>query len=237
MKPSVSFKVGILLFLFLSGCGYEIDPQTLWHNRQGVQRLQEKNPSEAQAAFFRALGVDPFVSEIHINLGLSFVELKQPENALKSFESAEKWSQNKQSSFVSRFNQGVTRTQNKQIEEALLAYQKALDVVPDSKEVKTNIELLISSESQQSGEGDSKEKKDVQGDQSKQDDSNQGENEKKDKPKEYQKNENYKPREFKGDLSETDVKKILGELKQQEQKIRGQFYRNETKERPRDKDW
>jgi len=231
----------LFLFLFLTGCGYEIDPQTLYFNRQGVGLIQEKNSTDAQSSFIKALGVDPFVSEIHVNLGLTYSELKQPENALKSFESAEKWSQNNQSSFVSRFNQGVTRTQNKQIEEALLAYQKALDVVPDSVQVKTNIELLISSQSQESGEGESEEKKDGKGDQPNQDKKDSGkesdEKEKNDKPKEYEKSEKYKPREFKGDLSETDVKKILGELKQQEQKIRGQFYRNETKERPRDKDW
>lgn len=231
----------LFLLLFLTGCGYEIDPQTLYFNRQGVKLIEEKNSTDAQSAFINALGIDPFVSEIHVNLGLTYAELKQPENALKSFESAEKWSQNNQASFVSRFNQGVTRTQNKQIEEALLAYQKALDVVPDSKETKTNIELLISSNSQKSGEGESEEKKDGKGDQPNKDkkdsDKESEDKEKNEEPKEYQKNENYKPREFKGDLSETDVKKILGELKQQEQKIRGQFYRNETKERPRDKDW
>ena len=213
----------VFLLLFLTGCGYEIDPQTLYFNRQGVELMEEKNSTDAQSAFIKALGIDPFVSEIHVNLGLTYAELKQPENALKSFEAAEKWSE------------------NKQIEEALLAYQKALDVVPDSMETKTNIELLISSQSQESGEGESEEKKDGKGDQPNKDkkdsDKDSTDKEKENKPKEYQKNENYKPREFKGDLSETDVKKILGELKQQEQKIRGQFYRNETKERPRDKDW
>ena len=44
--------------------------------------------------------------------------------------------------------------------------------------------------------------------------------------------------EFKGELSRGDVKKILDEIKQQEQKIRAEYNKkNDYKERPRDKDW
>jgi len=38
-------------------------------------------------------------------------------------------------------------------------------------------------------------------------------------------------------LSPSDVNKILGELKQQEQRIRGEYNRKEAKEPPRGKDW
>ncbi|MFN9066665.1 MAG: hypothetical protein ACK5V3_05510, partial [Bdellovibrionales bacterium] len=109
----------LLVFSFmLTSCGYEIDPRTLWHNHQGVKALQEKRSSDAQGEFFKALGVDPLVSEIQINLGLTFFELKQAENALKSFEAAEKWAANPKAHFISRFNQGVTRMTDKKVEEA-----------------------------------------------------------------------------------------------------------------------
>lgn len=59
-----------------------------------------------------------------------------------------------------------------------------------------------------------------------------------DDKKEMEKSAKYKPRPFKGDqLSEGDVKKILGELKDQEQKIRANFDKKERKENKNEKDW
>jgi Ca-activated chloride channel homolog len=231
MKTNSFLKL-LIISLFLSGCGLEIDPRTLWHNYQGVEAIKEKRSSDAQTQFLQALGVDPFISEIHTNLGLTFFELKQGENALKSFEAAEKWAANPQAHFISRFNQGVTRMTDKKVEEALLAYQRALDIKPDSIETKTNIEMMLSQQAQQDGKGEG-EGKDGQG---------QGENSKEQdsqdkKNKDYKQSEQYQMKEQKGELSGEDVKKILGELKQQEQKIRGQYYRNEMKERPLEKDW
>jgi Ca-activated chloride channel family protein len=225
----------LFVSLLLIGCGYEIDPRTLSSNRQGNEAMGDKRFTDAQGFYIEALGVDPFISEIHSNLGLTYLELKKPEDAIKSFESAEKFARKNEPMFVARFNQGVTRGANKQIEEALQAYQRALDVNPQSMEVKTNIELLLSQQSGQGeGKGQGQNSEDGKGDQESED-----QEKKKDQPKDYSKDpqQPYKPREFDGELSEADVKKILGELKQQEQKIRGQFYRNEKKERPRDKDW
>lgn len=228
--------IGLILMSFLFvGCGYEIDPRTLSSNRLGNESMNEKRFTDAQGSYIEALGVDPFISEIHSNLGLTYLELKKPEDAIKSFEAAEKFARKSEPMFIARFNQGVTRGASQQIEEALQAYQRALDVKPQSIEVKTNIELLLSQQSQQDeGKGQGQDSKDGKGDQESED-----QEKKKEQPKDYSKDPQkpYKPREFEGELSEADVKKILGELKQQEQKIRGQFYRNEIKERPRDKDW
>lgn len=58
------------------------------------------------------------------------------------------------------------------------------------------------------------------------------------KPKEYGKNPKPQAKPFEGkELTEGDVKKILGELKQQEQKIRANFNRKQSKDSPKDKDW
>ncbi|MBC7370947.1 MAG: tetratricopeptide repeat protein [Bdellovibrionaceae bacterium] len=60
----------------------------------------------------------------------------------------------------------------------------------------------------------------------------------KNEDKKYGGNPKPQPKKFDSkDLSEGDVKKILQELKQQEQKIRAEFNRKEVKEQPRDKDW
>lgn len=236
---------------FLTACGYEIDPRTLWHARSGSKNMKAGEVSEAQKDYLEALGVDPFVSELHINLGLTYQSLKQPDSALQSYESAERWARNPVASFAARFNQGVLRGEAKKVEEALQAYQRALDIKPDSMEAKTNIELLIQQKQSQSGEGENKEQNQGGGqgqqgqknqdqkdkDKKDKDKKDQDKDQNKDQKKEYENSPQYKPREFKGDLSEQDVKKILGELKQQEQKIRGQFHRGEIKEKPNEKDW
>jgi len=116
----------------------------------------------------------------------------------------------------------------------LALYQKALSVIPSSKEVKTNIELLLQ---QQQGQGDGK--GDNKNNDSKGNGQGQSQDQKKDQqPQQYQQSTKYKPRQFQGkELNEGDVKKILGELKQQESKIRAEYNKKEMKEQPRDKDW
>ena len=236
--------LSVLSFL-TSGCGVEVDPRTIWNNHVAVQEFKKGSVTDSQRNFLEALGVDPFIGELHVNLGLTYQALQQPDSAIQSYQSAEKWGRNPNVIFISRFNQGVMRGLNKQIDLALNDYQRSLEVKPDSLEAKTNIELLVQGQSG-SGDGESKDKKDGKDGKDKKDKDDkdkkgEGDKDKEEqdpgKPKQVEKNKEYKPREFKGELSEQDVKKILGELKQQEQKIRGQFYRGDTKEKPRDKDW
>ncbi len=246
----------------LTACdaGYLPNIKTLWLNRQGAQSLAKpETQSLGYQKFVEALQYDPFLGSLHLNLGFSLELMEQADKALKSYREAEKLAmaeKNLPLLFVSRFNQAQLLGKAKQVDEAIAKYQQALEVAPSSKEVKTNIELLI--QSQQGGgqgEGENKDskgdqdKKDQgqgQGDQKKQDPSEgdkKDEQDKKDQKEKDpnqgpQKSEKYKPRPFKGnELSEGDVKKILGELKQQEEKIRAEYNKKETKEQPRDKDW
>ncbi len=248
MKRQIySFLALSFLMLGLTGCGAEVDPRTIWYDRLGAKELQKGSVSDSQRSFLEALKINPFIGELHVNLGLTYQALKQGDAAIESYQSAERWARNKNVLFISRFDQGVLRGENKQVDLALDDYQRALEVRPDSKEVKTNIELLMQSQSGQ-GKGESKDqdKKGKEGqDQKKNQDQKNQDQQKKDKQdqqdqdqkKQYSQDKPYKPREFKGDLSEQDVKKILGELKQQEQKIRSQFYRGDAKEKPHGKDW
>lgn len=93
--------------------------------------------------------------------------------------------------------------------------------------------------------GQSDDKKDDKGDNKQDKDKDQdqkGDEKENEKPQEEQKRESsskYKPRPYQGDqLSEGDVKKILGELRNQEQKIRANFDKKEKgKESNNGKDW
>ena len=262
LKPILWFACACTL----TACdvGYLPNVKTLFLNRQGAQRLAKpETQQQAYQKFVEALQYDPFLGSLHLNLGFSLELMEQADKSLKAYREAEKLAlaeKNLPLLFVSRFNQAQLLGKAKQIDEAIAKYQQALEVAPSSKEVKTNIELLIQSQ-QGGGQGESEnqdskgdqDKKDQgqgQGEQKKQDpskgdkgDQDKNEQDKKDQKEKDpnqgpQKSEKYKPRPFKGDeLSEGDVKKILGELKQQEERIRAEYNKKETKEQPRDKDW
>lgn len=243
------------ILLGLTGCGNQLHLKTISLNREGSADLTKQNFQGANAKFIEALRFNPFLSRLHSNLGLSFEGLQQAEKAQQAYAEAGRLAEaveDREVMFVARFNEAQLLGKAKKVDEALALYQKALEIVPDSKETKTNIELLIQQQQGGGGQGENKDKKenqdgkgdqqqqDQKGDQDqKQDDKDQdGKDGKDKKEKQYQNSPKYKPRPFAGkELSEADVKKILGEIKQQESKIRADYNRKEMKEQPRDKDW
>ncbi len=230
-------------------------------NRQAVRLLKDQKPAEALNKWAEALGHSPMTPEIHFNMGLAFEALEQPEKAIQSYQTAERLAMSHEVQFLSRFNQGALHQKAKRVDDALNAYHGALMVNPTSRETKINIELLIQQQQkdqQQKGEGEQKEPKDDgQGkgkdqkdkkdpkdgkdkkDQEKKDPKDEkGDQKKEDKPKEYAKNPKPQPRPFDSKELAADVaKKILGELLNQEQRIRADYNKREVKEKPRDKDW
>ena len=252
----------------IAGCGKYPHLETLEANREGSKLLQGQNAQGALDQFLKGLRFNPFQPQLHLNLGLSFEILQQNEKAMSSYKEAERLSlesKNYEVLFMSLFNQAQLLAKDKKVDEAIATYQKALELIPSSKEVKTNIELLTQQQQGQGGgEGDKKDqdqknqdqknqdqqkkdgdkdKKDQKqdqgkGDQEKDNKDQEGKDKKQDQPKQMQNSPKYKPRPFNSkELTEGDVKKILGELKQQEEKIRAEFNRKDVKEQPRDKDW
>ena len=249
-----------LVLAVTAGCG-EQNPhlKTLELNRDGNKQLKAQNLPAAADKYIEALRFNPFLPELHSNLGLTFEAQQQAEKAQQSYTEAGRLAdlvKDPEMQFVSRFNQAQLLGKAKKVDEAIALYQEALDIIPSSKEAKTNIELLV--QQQQGGGGKGQDQKDQQqGGQGNQQQQNKDQKDKKDnkdnknqdqkdqdqkdgekKDKQYQGSPKYKPRPFNGkELSEGDVKKILGEIKQQEGKIRADYNRKEVKEQPRDKDW
>lgn len=231
--------LGFLLF-GLAGCG-DNSLDLYLKNRKGISQTKAQQLSAARESFVDALAIAPFQPELHLNLGVIDGGLGRVDAAEAGYQNAEHYAANNPAlTFAARFNMGEIEGKAKKIDAALKWYQAALAIDPTSLETKTNIELLLGGQGQGEGKDnqENKDNKDQKGDQKQDKKDDKDKDGDKDKPKDHAQNSpKYKPREFKGELSEGDVKKILGEIRQQEKKIRSEFNRREAKERPRDKDW
>jgi Ca-activated chloride channel family protein len=208
-------------------------PQTYWHSNMTKMALLAEKYESAFDHAVRALETDPMKPELHLNLGNALEGLGAFSKAKDAYSVAERLSNDPAIQFQSRFNQAQVLAKDKKIEEALSLYQKALEIDPTSKEVKTNIELLMASSGGKGGEGEPKE----------QQEGGEGDSKEPKEPKKFAENPNQQPKQPQN-LSPADVKKILEELKQQEQRIRGDYYKQGQRENKqksddgkREKDW
>ncbi|OFZ12122.1 MAG: hypothetical protein A2Z20_07220 [Bdellovibrionales bacterium RBG_16_40_8] len=223
----------------------------MYRNNKGVHHLQNKAVDKAEESFLNSMVDDPFNPILHLNLGRTFEfdgqqdkkqneESEEPnpkfEKALKEYESVLRLpALPKELQFAAQFNAGNAAAQNYNIDLALKHYQAALDINPDSQEVRTNIELLLKGDAGKGkgkggkGEGKKNDENDQEGQgQNPRDNPNQDPSEQKQQEKPKFKGEN---------LTKEDVRKILEELKSQEAKIRALEYGSKGKESTPDKDW
>lgn len=213
-------------------------PQTFWHSLMTKWSLQKEAYDQSYQHSLKSLEADPLSPELQINLGNSLEGMGSLTKAREAYATSEKLTADLAIHFQARFNQAQALAKEKKIDEALTMYQQALEIDPTSQIVKTNIELLMSSSGGKGGKGDK--------DQEQKDDQQKGDGKDEDQQKNPKFADNPKSdgKKQPQDLSPGDVKKILEELKQQEQKIRGDYYKqsnNEKKQKGkagnREKDW
>lgn len=221
----------LLLHLFLQATSVE----GIRENNKAIESLKEKKVYQAKKSFLQALSEDPLDPVLRFNLGLSFQLADEHEKALKEYKvvlqqlqhAPKEQQQVAELKFITHFNRALAYTKMQNIPKALVEYQAALELKPDAKEVKTNIELLWQN---QSGGGQGQQKKD-----DKQDKQQQKQQQQPGPPKEEKK---QKPKKFKSkELNKDDVRKILEEIKNQEQKIRAKEFDKKPKQPPKGKDW
>ncbi len=235
-----------VLILLIAGNAQAGTLKGVLENNRGVSRFNDEKPVEAFDKFTEALGELPFSGAVHFNLGTVLLKNQEYQKALREFDQAVRTSPgvgNIEVRFRSHFNSAVALTAEKRIDEALEAYQRALDEKPDSLEAKHNIELLTKMQSG-GGEGDKnqeqKDKNDQKKDQGKdpQKDPQKDQKDQKQQPKEFKQPPKATPRPFDSkELSQQDVGKILEELKRQEEQIRARMQNEKAKDAPPEKDW
>lgn len=215
---------------------------SLYFDYKARNALKDKNPEIALEYELKILENEPLSIQTHSNLGIIFDSLQKKDESGQSFDLAlnllERYKDQLYPGdiFQIYYNLGLRFHHAKDTGKALEYYQKALEINPASMETKHNIELLIQ---QQQGGGDGKsENKDQQGKGDQNKDSKDGDEKEKEQEKDRQQTSKYKPRPFQGEqLSEADVKKILGELSQQDKKIRANYNKKDRKEDKNAKDW
>lgn len=199
-----------------------------YHYKQALKAISEERYGRGLEAISQALLYDPQASELQNAIGLAFAKTEQWDQAEKAFAVAESLAKSPEEQFTARFNKGVIYQAQQQVDPALEAYLKALEIKPDSKETKINIELLIQ---QMQGKGKG------QSDSDEPSDGSEGNKDPEQDPQRYQQPK-PQPKQFKSEeLSQTDMKRILEELRNQEQKIRSEFNKKDQKDQPREKDW
>jgi tetratricopeptide (TPR) repeat protein len=266
---TIRILIPLALFLGLCSCQKHVDyVQSYYYNQKYKYFLNKKEFEKAQTAEFLSKENLQDHYELDSNLGVIFNLLSKNEESEKSFDEALKIipqqfkneEDRKQALFNIYFNRGVFFHSQQKVDQALKDYQAALDLNPTSKETTINIELLIQKQKEdekkkdgkdgkdgkdkQEGQGQDQKPQDKEGDKKEDDKKGQDKEQQKkeDQGKDRKQNSKYQPRPFKGDqLSEGDVKKILGELSQQDKKIRAQFDKKEKNESgvegKNEKDW
>ncbi len=195
-------------------------------NREGVREYNKKSYFPAQQKFMKALEDDPLNPQVQMNLARTFEAAEDFEKAEKAYRGVlQILPPDSTLRFEVLFNWAGVLAKLKRIDDALGAYQAALALDADSVEVKTNIELLWQGGGGGGGDGDQdkdqKQDQKGQGNRREGDPTNKG---------------NEKPK-YQGEVSPDDVKRILDEIKNQEQNIRAQEYQKQGKDMPKAKDW
>lgn len=229
--------LSILMFinLFSKHAIASEDPSVVYKNNKAISTFTDEKVMESKMQLEKEVVDHPDSGALHYNLGFVHENSKEPESAIKEYLSSVKNTDDKNLQFQANFNAARLYGEQKDIPNALKYYQAALEIKPDSQEVKTNIEMLFKGNGG-GGESSDKDKKSDQ--QNKKDQKQQQpQPQQPDKPKDSPQKKPA-PKPFKSqDLNEQDVRKILDELKRQEEQIRAKMNNQKSKESPVDKDW
>ncbi len=218
--------------LFILGISMGVQARSfdsIQNNNEGVDDFGAKHYTAAYETFIKSLADEPFDRQVQFNLGVSFEGIKEPEKALKQYDQVLQGVEDPNLKFATLFNKARLHSEKKEIDKALEIYQEALALNPQSKEVKHNIELLTQQQ-QGGGKGDNQDQKQQQ---------EQGDQDQQQQQPQQPKQQDKKKKEFKSkDLTKDDVRRILDELKRQEQKIRAKHMREkDQKSERKSKDW
>jgi tetratricopeptide (TPR) repeat protein len=243
----------ISFFVFTMAHAQSLD--LIYKNNSAARAFRAEKKMEAYEQFLSTLAIDPYDPTVQFNVGSVLNSLGEEEKSellykqlLKDVdqklktgvpqEEQQNWLKVK---FAILYNLGVFYQSQQKVDEALDSYQKALELIPQSKEIKTNIEMMLNASGGGKGKGDQKEKQKGDGQGEGESEPKDGEGDKEQDQKDQSNGDRKNEKQGKGfdqtQLSMEDLKRIMEELKQQEQGIRSKVQRKGTKSEPKEKQW
>lgn len=245
--------IGISLLIFDFAGAQSLD--LIYKNNNAARSFRAEKKMEAYEEFLATLAIDPFNPTVQFNVGSVLNALGEEEKSEQLYKQLLKdvdqklkagvpqdeqqaWLKVK---FAVLYNLGVFYQSQQKVDEALTVYQKALELIPLSKEIKTNIEMMLNSSGGGKGKGAQKEKQKGDGEGQGDSEPKEGEGDKEQDQKDQSNGDRKNEKQGKGfdqtQLSMEDLKRIMEELKQQEQGIRSKVQRKGTKSEPKEKQW
>jgi Ca-activated chloride channel homolog len=261
MEGKISRMIKLMIVataVFISTVCWARDLGLIYENNQAVKTFKKEKKVEAFEQFLGLTAKSPDDVHLKFNIASSLQSLAQEEKAIKLYHNIlldldkliamEKTEDEMRELYMLKFavlyNLGVAHQVMQKQEEALENYQKALALDPESKEIKTNIELMMSAgQGKGKGKGKSKEKDSQSGEGEGEGDPEDSEDQKdKDQQQKEKQQQEQKPGQQKKGfdqkyMSMDDLKRIMEELKDQEQNIRAKMDRKGVKSAPKDKQW
>ncbi len=245
MIPKLAWIILLSLF-YISTIGWIWSSPSVKKNKEAIRLYSEGKIDEALSKWRDAQIDSPDKNELHYNIGDVLHLQKKYKDALNEYEKA---LDSKDAAIQAKtyYNMGNTSYRMGKLPEAIGYYKKALDVNPDDKDAKYNIEFvrkkikenLKKQKAQQSQTQQKKEKTQAKGQkqnaQARQKKSEKAQaSEKKKAPKKQGEQEKTK----KGEMSKEDALRLLDALKNDERDLQKQLRTQPAKGRYRvEKDW
>lgn len=208
-----------IVFIFLLvGCS-----KGEFENNQGVSKLKSEDFIGAHDDFLQALVFKPESMDLRYNLAFSLIPAERLKDSLHELEQIQVGMSENDTEFYfkTNFAQAFIYSLLGDIDVALEHYQNCLKIMPDSKQVKTNIELLFAGSGKGKGKGGKKGKDKGDPEKSEKDNSSGDDDDEQSGDKEDQDPQGRDDSSLeKKNLSKEELERIMDELKRQEKKIR-----------------
>jgi len=201
-------------------------------NNRGISQYNEQKYQEALTSFREAETSEPEQPQLTHNVGLTLYRLNEFEESLQELEKSYEKSEDNQRKADIQYDMGNAAFMNDSLTNAILHYRKSLEIDPENKDAKYNLELARAilkefsekqqqqnqSGQQQQQEQQQNQNKDQQEQQQQQKQEQQAQQQEQEE-KDEQEQEEQQQRQNPEDMTEEEAEQLLDALEDDEQDL------------------
>lgn len=206
-------KPGILTILLITSMQFASAQEADRLINKGNEAYRAQQYEKAAQAYKEALEKNPNNTTAAFNMGNALFKEKKFEEAAKVFEEAVKNTTEKKMQSQLYYNEGVSFTQQKKLDESITSYKQTLRINPSDSLARENLQRALNEKKQQQ-----------QQQQQKQDQQKQQDKENKPQPKQNK-------------LNQQQVQQLLKALEEQEKKLQDKTMKKQQSSSQPEKDW